>query len=294
MTDHGRYLLFDKLIFGYLAYIALICLAFGRPLSGFVDDLIVNALLAVGIVAVVHLNRRYDNGILRLLRYVYPALFFLYFYRQTGGLIHLFFPGFLDYHLTTFEKSILGINFTLWIDQNLVNVWLNEIITFCYVLYYPMIPTFLFFLFAKKRYDLIASSLVAICITFFISYSLFFLYPIEGPRYFFADQYSSTLPGFVFRPLVEYIMANSAVHGGCMPSSHVAVALVMLIFCLKYYRRIGILMTPIVFGLALGTFYGRFHYVSDVVVGAAIGAIVTALTLKYYRRPENADAAMER
>lgn len=292
--NHGRYLLFDRLIFGYLAYIAVLCLAFGRPWSVFVDDLLVNALLAGVIVAIVRLNQKYDNIILRFIRYTYPALFFLYFYRQTGGLMHLFFPEFLDYQLTAFEKSILGVNLTLWMDQNLVHVWLTEIITFCYVSYYPMIPAFLIFLFVKKRYELISSSLAAICITFFISYSLFFIYPIEGPRYFFVDLYTSDLPGLVFRPLVEYIMTNSAVHGGCMPSSHVAVAVVMLIFCLKYYRRIGILMTPVVIGLAVGTFYGRFHYISDMVVGAAIGTVVTALTFKYYHRFETTDATIER
>ncbi len=183
MTEHGRYLLFDKLVFGYLAYVALLSLLFGRPPAGFIDDLIINALLAGIIVAIVRLNRCHDNIILRLLRYVYPAIFFLYFYNQTGGLIHLFFPEFLDYQLTAFEKSILGVNLTLWLDQNLVNVWLNEIITCCYVLYYPMIPAFLIFLFVKKRYDLIASSLVAICITFFFSYSLFFLSGIYSLLY---------------------------------------------------------------------------------------------------------------
>ncbi|MFZ5981035.1 MAG: phosphatase PAP2 family protein, partial [Candidatus Zixiibacteriota bacterium] len=119
---------------------------------------------------------------------------------------------------------------------------------------------------------------------FFISYILFFLYPIEGPRWFFAERYLHEITGPVFRPLVELVIDNAAFHGGCMPSSHVAVGLVILMFAFKYYRRAGWVLLPVNLGLAVATFWGRFHYVSDVVVGAAIGIFSTVFIWKYYDR----------
>jgi membrane-associated phospholipid phosphatase len=99
---------------------------------------------------------------------------------------------------------------------------------------------------------------------------LFFLYPIEGPRWHFADLYLNDIDGFLFRPMVEYVIANGAVRGGCMPSSHVGVALVIMTYCFRNYRKWGWILVPINIGLALGAVWGRFHYASDIVIGALL------------------------
>ena len=73
------------------------------------------------------------------------------------------------------------------------------------------------------------------------------------------------------RKLVDMVIDNAAVRGGCMPSSHFGVGLVIQLFCFKYYRKAAWMILPIVIGLAIGTVWGRFHYVSDVVAGTLIG-----------------------
>ncbi len=67
-----------------------------------------------------------------------------------------------------------------------------------------------------------------------------------------------------------------------MPSTHFGVALVVLIYTFKYYRNIAWLLLPIVIGLAVGTVWGRFHYVSDVVVGGLIGVLTLLIVWKFY------------
>jgi membrane-associated phospholipid phosphatase len=233
-------------------------------------------------LAIFFLNSDKDK-ITHFFRLLYPALLFTFFYRQTGGLMKLIFPEFLDYQLTAFEKSIFGVYPTFWIEQNVLNVWLTEILSGTYFLYYPMIGVYLLVLYFKKRFQLIKQSLTAIAITFFISYMLFYLYPLEGPRYFFEGQYMFDITGPIFRPMVELAQQGS-VRGGCMPSSHIAVALVINIFFLKHFKKVGILLLINNIGMALGTFYGRYHYISDVVVGVVIGISVTWLTLRYYNR----------
>jgi len=111
------------------------------------------------------------------------------------------------------------------------------------------------------------------CLTFFASYLLFSLYPAEGPRWYFAHEYVNMVDGPVFRQLVNLVIANGAVHGGAMPSSHTGVAFLIMAFCFRYYRRWGWILLPIVLGLAAGTVWGRFHYVSDVIVGLAIAVL---------------------
>jgi membrane-associated phospholipid phosphatase len=254
---------------------------FARPLGRYYDELVMNLGIVILVSIIIVFLKKTENRTVLFFRLLYPAALFTFFYEQTGGLMNLFFPEFLDYQLASIENSILGNNPTLWLDKNgLINTGLTEILSFFYAAYYPMIPLFLLPLFFLKRHDIIKSSLAAICLTFFISYLLFYLYPIEGPRYYFADRYVNEISGPVFRPIVEFIQMNAAVHGGCMPSSHVGVAVVILIFCLKYFRKVGILLIPVNLGLAVGTVYGRYHYISDVIIGAAIGMVTTYFVMR--------------
>ncbi|MEE8578091.1 MAG: phosphatase PAP2 family protein, partial [candidate division Zixibacteria bacterium] len=80
---------------------------------------------------------------------------------------------------------------------------------------------------------------------------------------------------------VNYVIENGAVHGGCMPSTHVAVAIVIMMVCFRYYRRAGWYLLPVNIGLAVGTVWGRFHYVSDVFVGTAIAICSVWIVERY-------------
>lgn len=280
----SKFNLFDKMIIWYCLLTTLAILFLGRPFSEYIGEIIFYISMAGITVLIVYFFDENKNKINRIIRLVYPVVMFTFFYTATGGLMFLLFDKFYDFQLTAFEKAIFGVNPTLYIDQHLLNVWLNEIISMCYFLYYFMIPGFVIFLLVKKNYDVLKSFMNATCLTFFTSYWLFFLYPIEGPRYHFVNLFQNSIEGPVFRQLVEMVIANGAVRGGCMPSSHFGVALVILLYCYKYYKKVAYGLTPIVFGLAIGTFWGRFHYVSDVFVGGAIGLIAVIIIWHYDNR----------
>ena len=282
----AKFYFFDKIIIAYSLFLTILILVFGRPLANYVDEIMLNILyIAIVFIIVLGLSGK-ENKIACFFRFLYPIFLFTVFYEQTGGLMRLFFPEFIDHQLTTIEKGILGINPTLWMDQNLIKTGLTEILMAGYFSYYFMIPIYLVSLFFLKEYRLILKSLAAIEITFFISYILFFLYPIEGPRYFLANLYQTEITGPLFRKLVVFLQTHGSVHGGCMPSSHVAVAVVIIIFCLKYFKKAGIILIPINIGLALGAVYGRYHYLSDVIVGAVMGMVVTFFVLRLYKANE--------
>ncbi len=273
---------FDWLVIGYCSLMLPAILILGRPLAEYTDELIfysAMAVIAFLIMRFVDASQSRWHAVLRLL---YPAAMFTFFYRATGGLMFLLTDQFLDWQVVTFEKMLLGANPTLYFDAHLLNVWTNEILSFCYFSYYPMLPVFLIVAFTKRHYRVIKEFSAAACLTFFISYLLFSLYPVEGPRWHFADMYANSIEGPIFRPLVEMVINRGAVHGGAMPSSHTGIALVIMLFCFRYYRRAGWVLLPVVTGLALGTVWGRFHYASDVIVGAAIGISSLGLVWKYY------------
>jgi membrane-associated phospholipid phosphatase len=278
---HSKWQTFDKLVVGYCIGMALLVAVLGRPLSNYVDEI----FFYVGCAVLAHVIVQYFDesrgGIVRVIRMVYPVALFSFFYRATGGTMDLLFDSFFDAQLTAFEMSVFGWNPTVFIDQHLLHPALSEYFLLSYLLYYPLIPLFLYLVYRRGDFEIVRSSVTAFCGIFFASYALFFLYPIEGPRWFLASAYQHELTSPFARQIVELIQAKAAVRGGCMPSSHFAIALSIQMYCFRYYRKVGWMILPIVFGLAMGTFWGRYHYVSDVVVGGLIGFVITVLVWKF-------------
>ncbi len=279
---NNHYYPFDKIIIGYCKLMIILLLIFGRPLVDYTDELLTYSIAgAIAILLPLILNES-SGRISAFFRLMYAAILFGVFYRTTGGTMFLIFDHFFDYQLVAFETAIYGIEPTLYIDQFLLSPIPNEIFSFCYFCYYLMIPVFLVALFFRKDYDIIKRYLTAAAITYAVSFIIFFAYPVEGPRWVPEGHYLNQIDGYLFRHLVEIVIANGAVHGGCMPSSHIAIALIIMMYCLKHYRIWGLILLPIIIGLAIGTFWGRFHYVSDVYVGVAIGLAAFYLVEKNY------------
>jgi membrane-associated phospholipid phosphatase len=272
---------FDHLVWGYSWFVVICIINFGRPFSQYLSTIAFYSTVIVASLLIVRFLTTRKNRTAVFLRLFYPALLMAFFYQETGNLMHLLFPEFLDSHLVMMEKTLLGLNPTLWLDDHL-DVFATEILSLGYFSYYFMIPGLSLALFFGKRDAESKRFITATCLTFFVSYLLFFLYPIEGPRWHFAGVYQHAVSGPLIWPLVSYVIGKGAVHGGCMPSSHVGEALVILIFAIRNYGRRAYFLIPLVILLAGGTIYGRFHYVSDVVVGIIIGLAATYGTLKFY------------
>lgn len=277
--------LFDLLVIGYCLLMVALLLAFGRPLTEYGNEIVFYSSMA----AIAVLCIRFCGGRIawpfRFVRLLYPMLMFTWFYRMTGGLMMLFFDSWFDPQVVAFETALFGIEPSLWFDQHLPQIFITELLSFCYGSYYVMIPGFLLPLFALRRERVIVRSMAAICLAFFVSYLLFALYPLEGPRWHLAGQYQHAVEGRLFRGFVEYVIATGAVHGGCMPSSHVAVALVIMCYAWKMNRPLGITLLIIDIGMAVGTVWGRFHYTSDAVVGAILGLGAVWLIERTYAHP---------
>ena len=278
---HHQWYAFDRLVIGYSIGMALLLLTLARPLGDYIDEIsfYVGCIVLANVI-VRHLDES-RGGAIRAVRLLYPVALFTFFYRATGSSMDLLFNSFFDAQLTAFEASLFGANPTIFIDQHLPNQVLSEFFLLSYLLYYPLIPIFLFAVYRRGDLKIIRSSVTAFCAIFFASYALFFLYPIEGPRWFFASAYQHDVASPFARQAVELVMYSAAVRGGGMPSSHFAIALSIQMYCFRYYRRAAWIILPIVFGLAVGTFWGRYHYVSDVIVGGLIGLLITALVWKF-------------
>lgn len=284
MTDRNAVVWypFDKLIVGYSLLMVVLLLVLGTPLRVYLDEMIFYLGAAtLSVVVVRYLDER-RGGLVRLLRLLYPVLLFTFFYRATGGTMFLLFSRFFDPELTALEESIFGAHPTLFIDSHWLHPAISEIVLLAYFLYYFMIIGWVLSLYIRGDLDIVKSSLTAFCAIFFASYMLFWLFPLEGPRWFFVDRYLHDVTSPVARQLAQFVIDKAAVRGGCMPSSHFAIAVSIQMYAFRYYRRIGWVLLPIVLGMGVGTFWGRYHYVSDTIVGGIIGIVFTLIVWRFY------------
>jgi membrane-associated phospholipid phosphatase len=201
-------------------------------------------------------------------------------------LIHLIFPYFFDHWVNNLELALLGSYPTVWLERLSFPV-LNEYFLMAYFSYYFLLPVSgiaLYFSGKIKEFD---SMIFASSVAFYISYLGFIFLPVEGPRHALASFQHLPINGLIFVRLAQWVVKVGGLHGGCMPSSHVAVAWVIFMFTYKYTRKLFYFFGPLIISLFVGTVWGRFHYVSDVIAGILVGIFSLYLIDKIERSWRN-------
>jgi len=255
----------------YLVVLSLIILLFRHNQPNWLYYLIFN----FSVITLIFLIAKYlsfSSGIARFFRLWYPVFLFTFLYEETRYLIHLIFPRFYDYWINNLELTILGVYPTVFLEK-LSHPILNEYFLMAYFSYYLLLPIAGIFLYSGGKIKEFNSMVFASAVAFYISYLGFIFCPVEGPRYALSHLHQIPIQGFIFVPLAQWIVKTGGLHGGCMPSSHVAVAWVVFIFTYKYERKLFHFLGPLIICLFAGTVWGRFHYLSDVIAGILVGMI---------------------
>jgi len=276
-----RLMPFDHMVLIYCWIIIMLVVNFARPVAYYMDVLLFHFGAIVAVCLLAQFAGSKDNRLVIFFRLLYPAILMTFFYQFSGKMISVVVPDFFDAHIADMELALFGNNPTLWLDNHL-NIVVTEILSAAYFSYYFLIPGLALVLFKAARYRELKRFITATCVTFFVSYLMFIFYPVTGPRFYFEGLYAHEIDGVFFRPMVNFVIANAAFRGGAMPSSHVAEAVLVMLFALRNYGKKAWFMIPVIIGLALGTVYGRFHFVTDAVIGAAMAPVIYWFTLKLY------------
>jgi membrane-associated phospholipid phosphatase len=131
----------------------------------------------------------------------------------------------------------------------------------------PIYPVLCGILYFKRSERHMEDYPFTLAITNFVCDAGFILFPVAGPLFKIADQYTIPLKGYFFTFLGELIRNHVHDIGGCLPSPHCAVATVMGVMAYRYRRPTFIILSPVILSLYVSAFYGRFHYLTDVVIG---------------------------
>jgi membrane-associated phospholipid phosphatase len=212
-----------------------------------------------------------------------PIVFFWYAYLWAGQTFTAFHePGFsYDTQLLSLDGKWFGQP-SLWWARNRSR-WLGELMQFFYSTYYFYTPLLGLYLHLQDRIHEFQSMSFAVLFGYMVSYTFFAITPAKGPRWALVEKgllpaSQQRPPGYGLTRLVEKIMYGVAHKGGAMPSAHSSTAVVFLVWCWRIWGwEGGCPALVVVVGMWLGAVYGRYHYLTDILVGGLLGVVALIL-----------------
>jgi len=235
----------------------------------------VNLLFIALYVASVALLPRLRHPSLRfVVRTAAVQFTFLQIFKAANELQLVFFPW-QDDRVLAWEQALLGFQ-PLVAIQKFYSRPLNEWMFFVYVFYVIIYPALGAIIFFKRGEEANEDYLFRLGLVNFVCGLGFILFPVASPMHWdkIRPLLTEPLPAGFFGAVAEAIRTHVHQPGGSIPSPHCAVATVMWFTSLKYTRRGFLWLAPIMISLYISTVYGRFHYVSDMVLGIAAGIAV--------------------
>jgi membrane-associated phospholipid phosphatase len=252
----------DRLTFAYNLVVVGLILSFAHRIPAWYALVLPNlAMLAllwfffsrVGVDA---------RAVWRSLRALYPVFFIWVAYAQTGAMNHILCPGFHDDCLRDLDRTLFGCEPAVDFSRAFPQAMIAEIMHAVYFSYYLLFPGLALLLHLRRTPRVLDDYFSTLCVAF----------------YFCCLVKPAPPPGAVFPSVMEFIYRWFELPGGAFPSSHVAVAVVVLVYALKYAPRWAVLYLPACLGILPATVYCSYHYAVDVIAGVAValGALVVA------------------
>lgn len=291
VISYPQWELQDFLFLGYLGIVVVLLLVLGVGLSRteYPWNLIAYHLLigAVGMGAR-WLPSVWGHSLARFIRWWYPVLLFTFCFEAVGRMIHLIQPQLIDAHLIAAERFLFGREWTLLLQQY-ARPWLTELMYICYSSYYFIIPGIGIPLYLRMRNARTAEPgaafrefMLAISLTFWTCYLHFLVTPAGGP--IFWPDYAGIvqeLQGGPIAAIQQWLFEHGTIIGGAFPSSHVAVAMVAVLYAVRF-RVAPFFFVPLFIGLMVSTVYNGYHYGVDVIYGMVVATVTIAVAAKLF------------
>ena len=274
-----RLLLPHEAIFG--AFLAITWVRFGLQL-GFLgpEALLYLAMLAVdaGLIAFCRRQPTRARWLLRLL--FHPIALNVVFLHMKEAIPRIA-PQRLDLALQRIDLALLGGNLSLRLES-LIHPVLTEILSFCYLLFFPYLLFSLVWYF-RKDLDTLRAFLVGLFTIYGLGFLGYTLVPAWGPWVAMAEQFRVPLTGGPITRLNDLIVRLGSNGVDVFPSLHCALSSYFLFFDRRHTRWRFLLYLAPCLGLWFSTLYLRYHYFIDLLCGFALSAFALWISARFER-----------
>ncbi|MBM4404244.1 MAG: phosphatase PAP2 family protein [Candidatus Cloacimonetes bacterium] len=224
------------------------------------------------------------SRILHFIRSVYPIGLFGYFFISLYVVNRIIFRSFLDPLFMEVDHLIFGYYPSLKWGLVLNQAWIQEIISFAYFCYYPMIAGLPVYFYFRDR-EAFDKLIFTLAFSFYVCYFLFALVPVVGGRYL-PEAHALTIQnrGWLFGWIMAMIYRASEHWGGAFPSSHIIIALILSFSALAHLKRLGVILLLICVFLSIATVFLHYHWFIDMVAGVLIAPLLYWFAGFVYRK----------
>lgn len=190
---------------------------------------------------------------------------------------------YLDDWILRVEEIVFGMQPSVELSRMFPYLPLSELLHSAYLSYYLIIFVPPFLIWWKAGSHALRHAVFALMLTFIVHYLFFIFLPVQGPRYLFPAPGGVLAEGPVYQFTHRLLEAGSS-RGAAFPSSHVGVSVAQTLIAWRWLRPLAWPVGFLALGLALGAVYGGFHYATDAIVGAAVGAGLATVAPRIYDR----------
>jgi len=251
----------------------------------------IHFILGVLIQGVQIVKKTYESIPLNTLIILSPVLLFSFYHYETGLINRVIFTDFFDAVIRSLDRFLFGRSYhEIW-ARVIDSEWVDQIFHFFYFSYYGIlfIPALLLMIRERRNISkpdwtklvLTRQLLFTMTFTMLSCYLIFIVYPVKGPTDYHAVLFPE--PKYMVA-VMDFLYAHGDSAGGAVPSSHVAVSLVITIFCFRYFKEIRWYLLVFFIFLAIATTYCSYHYFVDVLGGVLAGLIFYIMAEKMFTR----------
>lgn len=267
----------DGLILFALAFFSVLAIVFLARVENWWLLVAKNIAVALLYLGFAYSSQRASRKLPRfLLRVAAVTLAYAYLFGAVDKLQLILHGQWLDEYVLDAEQYVFGLQPTLWL-QHFTTPALTEWLMFSYVIYVPMYPLLCGIIYYLRGELPMEEYFFTLGLTNILCDIGFVLFPVAGPVSTIGHLYTVPLDGYVFTYLGEIMRSHLHYIGGTIPSPHAAAATTMWIIAYRYHRPSFYIITPIILSLYVSTFYCRYHYLTDAVVGVAVAFLALKL-----------------
>jgi len=264
----------DVLLLAFLTAVATLTLV--RHVASLLAPM---ALLGGAIVLVAAWSRRSQRA--RVVHDFFPVVATIAIFELLGPVIPAVNPARWDTTFAALDARLFGRLPSAWFGALGRPPWLTDVASVAYVTYYLLPVVVAVALYACDR-DAFRRFTFAVVATFLASYSGYLLFPTLGPRTLDDSVIGGGAVASAVRTFVRIAEGNPL---DAFPSGHTAIALVCVAWGWRLFPRWRALLALILGGIVFSTVYLSYHYMIDVVAGAALAAVLLVVLPPLERRP---------
>ena len=273
----------DVLIIVFLLFLTAVTLVFRVPHWWLMA--LINCAVIAGICLLAWARQATGSRLLAAVHdwHVAPTVFFTF--KELYYIIRPLHGG-RDYDvlLIAADRWLFGVDPTRWLAQ-FSTPWVTEILQIAYTLFYLLFVAVGWELYRRGRTYEFHVFMFTCVYGFFLSYLGYFLLPAVGPRFTLHDfaAMDRDLPGVFLTPYLRWFVnfggsvpmgvpnaeAIALTQRDVFPSGHTMMTLVVIALSFRFRIRLRYAVLVVGVLLIVATVYERYHYVVDLLGGAA-------------------------